>query len=102
MPSSAGASVCIVLAAEGYPQKPVIGDVITMDDIPKGIRHYYAATKRGDGGEVMTNGGRVMSVVAIGDDNESAAKLAYRGVSGVQFRKMHYREDIGKHITIGG
>lgn len=102
IPSSAGVSVCVVLAADGYPQKPVIGDVITMEDIPHGIRHYYAATKRGAGGEVITNGGRVMSVVAVGDDNESAIQLAYRGAAGVKFRNMHYRKDIGKHTIIGG
>lgn len=102
MPPSKGASVCIVLAAEGYPHKPVIGDEITIDEMPDGVCHYYAATKRGEGGGILTNGGRIMSVVAVADNNDNATKLAYRGAEGVKFRAMHYRKDIGKHAAIGG
>ncbi|MGI9337416.1 MAG: phosphoribosylamine--glycine ligase, partial [Gammaproteobacteria bacterium] len=100
MPPAAGSSVCLVLAAGGYPQKPVIGDVMTIDEPPDGVYHYYAATKRDDGGKVITNGGRVMSITAVAENNENAVKLAYEGADGVKFRAMHYRQDIGKH-TIG-
>ena len=96
MPKARGASTCVVLASEGYPDSPKTGDIITVaEPLPQGVRHYHAATKLKDG-KVLTDGGRVMSVVAVADTADESRKLAYQAVEGVKFRAMHYRKDIGK------
>lgn len=93
-----GASVCVVLAAEGYPGKPVAGDEIfgldSIDDSDTQIIH--GATVLRDG-KVETSGGRAISVVSYGRDILDAKGKAYShiGENGVHFRGMHYREDIG-------
>ena len=96
MPPVFGASVCVVLAAEGYPASPITGDEITIDIPLDGVCYYHAATKTAQNGKTITCGGRVMSVVAVADNAARAAQLAYCGADGVKFRAMHYRKDIGK------
>ncbi len=90
-------SACVVLAAEGYPEKPRTGDVIT--GIPQaqaeGAMVFQAGTKRANG-ELVTNGGRVLGVTARGDTLPAALENAYRAIEKIHFRGMHYRKDIGQ------
>lgn len=86
-------SVCVVLAAEGYPGKVRIGDPITINDTPAKV--FHAGTRIGPRG-LETSGGRVLGVTASGPDLASAIANAYAGVDRIHFDGMHYRRDIGK------
>jgi len=91
------AVVCVVLAASGYPGMPRKGDVITgIDDalaLP-GLDVYHSGTKLVNG-ELVTAGGRVLSVCARAGDLADAISLAYQGVDTIHFEGMHCRTDIG-------
>jgi phosphoribosylamine--glycine ligase len=91
-----GAAVVVVLAAEGYPGTPRIGDVITGAEGP-GILH--AGTRRRDDGAVVSAGGRVLSVVGTGADLAAARVHAYQRVQQVHLPGGHYRSDIGLPAT---
>ena len=85
----------VVLAAAGYPDEPRKGDEI--GGIPKGAedcRIFHAGTKL-DGGKVVTNGGRVLCVTALGDSLKTARARAYESVEAIRFEGMQYRKDIG-------
>jgi phosphoribosylamine--glycine ligase len=93
-----GASCCIVLASEGYPEKPRTGDPITGTEAAAalpGVRVYHAGTRRTAAGELVTAGGRVLNVVATGDSLAEARRAAYAAVDLVRFRGMQVRRDIG-------
>jgi phosphoribosylamine--glycine ligase len=92
------ATCCVVLASEGYPEKPVNGQTITgLADAAKvpGVTIYHAGTKRESNGVVKTDGGRVLNVVARGPIAEVARERAYEAVSRIKFAGMQYRNDIG-------
>jgi len=88
-------AVTVVLASEGYPKKPRIGDVISglefVDD--DNLIVFHAGTKNA-GGQVLTNGGRVLAVSALDVDLEKAVERAYRGVEKISWPGMHFRRDI--------
>jgi phosphoribosylamine---glycine ligase len=94
----ARAAVGVVLAAEGYPGKPTTGDAISglEGPFPDGAQVFQAGTARGAQGGVVTSGGRVLTVCALGDGLDDAARRAYAALSAVSFRGMQYRKDIGK------
>jgi phosphoribosylamine---glycine ligase len=91
------AAVGVVLAAEGYPGKVATGDPISGLDgaFPEGVQVFQAGTARGADGGVVTSGGRVLTVCALGDGLEGAARRAYEAASKLSFRGMQYRKDIG-------
>lgn len=89
---SPGAAIAVVLAADGYPAKPRIGDVITGAD-GEGVLH--AGTRRREDGVVVSAGGRVLSVVGTGADLDDAREDAYRRIAAVHLLGAHYRTDIG-------
>jgi phosphoribosylamine--glycine ligase len=85
----------VVLAAAGYPDEPRKGDEI--GGIPKGAedcRIFHAGTKL-DGRRVVTNGGRVLCVTALGDSLKTARARAYEAVDAIRFDGMQFRKDIG-------
>ena len=59
-----------------------------------GVEIFHAGTKS-EGGKILTAGGRVLAVNAVGDDAESSRALAYEAVSRISFEGMRYRSDIG-------
>jgi phosphoribosylamine--glycine ligase len=89
-------SVCIVMAAEGYPGKPRSGDVIhgVAEAEATGAVVFQAGTRVGQGG-VETSGGRVLGVTTRGVDLRAAIGNAYASVMKIHFHGMHYRTDIG-------
>jgi len=92
----AGASVCVVLASGGYPGPYGKGEVITgLADLPENVVAFHAGTALKNG-QVVTAGGRVLGITARAGGISEAIELAYRGVSQVKFKGMHYRKDIGK------
>jgi phosphoribosylamine--glycine ligase len=85
----------VVLAAAGYPEEPRRGDEI--GGLRKGTddcRVFHAGTKL-DGKKVVTNGGRVLCVTALGDSLKTARARAYEAVDAIRFDGMQYRKDIG-------
>ncbi|MCG8403145.1 MAG: phosphoribosylamine--glycine ligase [Firmicutes bacterium] len=91
-----GASVCVVLAAGGYPGSYRKGEVVAgLDKMPENVLAFHAGTGI-ENDRVVTAGGRVLGITALAEDIPAAIDLAYRGVSQVQFAGMHHRKDIGK------
>jgi phosphoribosylamine--glycine ligase len=85
----------VVLAAAGYPDEPRKGDAI--GGLPKGTddcRVFHAGTKI-DGGKLVTSGGRVLCVTALGDSLKVARARAYAAVDAIRFDGMQFRKDIG-------
>ncbi|GAA4543323.1 phosphoribosylamine--glycine ligase [Pseudonocardia xishanensis] len=93
-----GAAVTVVVAAEGYPGTPRLGDVITGAEA-EGVLH--AGTRRREDGAVVSTGGRVLSVVGTGPDLAAARAEAYRRVEGVHLAGSHHRTDIGLRAEKG-
>jgi phosphoribosylamine--glycine ligase len=90
------ASVCVVLASGGYPGAYEKGKIISGLDSVKAMRDvtvFHAGTSF-DGDSIVTNGGRVLGVTAIGSDIAAAKKKAYEAIEGINFEGMHYRKDI--------
>jgi phosphoribosylamine--glycine ligase len=87
-------SVCVVLAAAGYPGQVRTGDAIhSLDD--SGAEIFQAGTRLGEKG-IETAGGRVLGVTASGSDLKTAIANTYAAVDKIHFEGMHYRRDIGK------
>jgi phosphoribosylamine--glycine ligase len=92
-----GAAVTVVIAAENYPADPVKGDVIEGLDEANAVPGAYvlhAGTRRDHEGRVLSNGGRVLSVVGTGDDLAAARATAYGAAGKIEMRGMHFRTDI--------
>ena len=87
-----GAAVTVVLAAENYPGRPRVGDVITGAEA-EGVLH--AGTTRRDDGAVVSSGGRVLSVVGTGADLAAARDDAYARMKSIRLPGSHFRSDIG-------
>lgn len=91
----AGAAVCVVLTASGYPGAYPKGDVIEgLEGAARETMVFHAGTRRRDS-RMVTAGGRVLGVTALGADLTEAIDRAYRGVGGIKFEGMHFRRDIG-------
>jgi len=92
------ASVCVVMAAKGYPGDYPKGDVITGLEQASKIENLYVfhAGTSLSGGYFTTNGGRVLGVTALGATVREAIDRAYNGVSLISWPGVHYRRDIGK------
>ena len=90
-------SVCVVMVAAGYPGPYQKGEIISglknANSIP-GVVLFHAGTKQHNG-KVITNGGRVLGVTAMGENKECAIEGAYDAVGKVNWRGVHYRKDIG-------
>ena len=94
------AAVCVVLASGGYPVAYEKGFPIHGLESFKGKDGYYvfhAGTRKVDG-QIVTNGGRVLGVTAVGSDLKTARANAYEAVKLVEFEKAYCRSDIGKAI----
>jgi phosphoribosylamine--glycine ligase len=99
----AEASACVVLASHGYPGTLRIGDPISGVDAAEGLHGvnvFHAGTARRDDA-LVTSGGRVLGVQALGADIGGAVARAYEGVDRIHFDGMQCRRDIG-HKALGG
>ncbi|MEN3037910.1 MAG: phosphoribosylamine--glycine ligase [Candidatus Kryptonium sp.] len=93
-------AVCVILASAGYPDNYEIDKEIKGLDEAREINDviiFHAGTKKVNG-KIVTSGGRVMGITAIGAENdfENTIKKAYSAVEKIKFEGMHYRTDIGK------
>ncbi|MBB6218830.1 phosphoribosylamine--glycine ligase [Anaerosolibacter carboniphilus] len=89
-------TVCVVIAAGGYPDAYEKGTVIHgLDKIDDDVMVFHGGTKIHEG-QVVTNGGRVLGVTARGNTVEEARERAYENVKKIHFEDMYFRKDIGK------
>ena len=95
-----GAAVTVVIAAEGYPESPAKGDVITLRALPEETDGYilHAGTSM-NGSDLVTAGGRVLNAVGTGPDLASARAAAYAVAESVTFRGAWYRRDIAERAS---
>ena len=98
MSRCAVSAVCVVLASGGYPGPyakglPIEGleQVSHLSDVAV----FHAGTDLSDTGQIVTDGGRVLTVTALGADFAQARARAYAAVKNISFEHMHYRTDIG-------
>ncbi|WP_107854530.1 phosphoribosylamine--glycine ligase [Neisseria elongata] len=87
-------AVGVVLAAAGYPDSPRKGDAIEGVEAANKIGKVFHAGTAVSDGHTVTNGGRVLCVVGLGDDVEQAKAKAYEAVAKIHFEGMQYRKDI--------
>jgi phosphoribosylamine--glycine ligase len=89
-------SLGVVMAAQNYPDTPRLGDVINSWDVPdvSDTKVFHAGT-RIEGDHVVTAGGRVLCVCALGDSVADAQRKAYAEVSGISWNGEFHRHDIG-------
>lgn len=89
-------SVCVVLASEGYPESyPKNEEIVGFGSIPDNAHVFHAGTKHTDG-KILSNGGRVLGVTALGDTLESAIANAYAASEKISWPHKFCRKDIGK------
>jgi phosphoribosylamine--glycine ligase len=93
------ASVCVVMASGGYPGRYETGRPIAGVESAAGLAdvNVFQAGTALEAGRLVTAGGRVLGVQALGDDVASAIRTAYAGVERIRFEGAHYRRDIGHH-----
>ena len=95
------ATVCVILASDGYPVEYKKGFAIEGLEKFKGKDDYYvfhSGTKFNENGQIVTNGGRVLGVTATGKDLKEARKKAYEATEWISFENKYMRHDIGKAI----
>lgn len=86
----------IVLASRGYPESSSSDDIITgLPQVQENLKVFHAGTKQGDNGQILTNGGRVLCVTALGSDIAQAQAQALASCGTIAFDGMQYRRDIG-------
>lgn len=95
------AAVCVVLASEGYPEHYEKGYVISgleRFEAADGYYVFHAGSKLDEEGRIVTNGGRVLGVTAVGGNLKEARANAYQAAEWVEFGNKYMRHDIGKAI----
>ncbi|QVL53614.1 MAG: phosphoribosylamine--glycine ligase [Cyanobium sp. M30B3] len=94
-----GCSACVIAAAQGYPGEIRRGDPISSRLQPDAsLQLFHAGSRRDPDGRCLSNGGRVLAVVAQAADFDSAFERAYAGLAQVHFEGMTFRRDIGHQV----
>ena len=92
-------SVCVVAASKGYPDNPETGNQINLNsESNSSLQVFHAGTTIDQFDNIITSGGRVLSVVAQGDSFDKAFELAYDRLKQINFDGMHFRKDIGYQV----
>ena len=89
----------VVLASEGYPTSPRVGEILTGINPIEGSEVFHAGTTL-DGNLLQSSAGRVLAVTGLGADLTEARDKAYRVISGITLRGSHYRSDIALNASI--
>ena len=88
-------ALCVVLAAANYPNTPRTGDLISgLPENGEEVHVFHAGTAQ-QGNQLVTSGGRVLGVTALGDNVKQARKHSYDALASIHFEGMQYRQDIG-------
>ncbi len=95
-------AVCVILASEGYPEKPITGRVIdgVKEARKDNVHIFHSGTVRDSQGRLITSGGRVLGITATHRELHKAINRAYTAIEKISFDGMQYRKDIG-HIVSG-
>jgi phosphoribosylamine---glycine ligase len=95
---SSDAAVTVVMAAKGYPWKPVVGTLIDGLEAAEalGVTIFHAGTSRSEDGRLVAAGGRVLNITATGHDISEARALAYAAIRKIKWHGGQFRRDIGK------
>jgi phosphoribosylamine--glycine ligase len=89
-------SLGVVIAAKPYPDTPVTGEVITgLDTVPASAKVFHAGTALNAAGEVVSAGGRVLCVAALGDSVRDAQRTVYASLQSIHWPSAFQRNDIG-------
>jgi phosphoribosylamine--glycine ligase len=92
---STDAAVAVVVASGGYPDEYTTGYPIAgLSSLDEDVLVFHSGTALGEGGEVVTSGGRVLTVVATAPTLADARAKVYRNVQRIHFTKAYYRRDI--------
>lgn len=89
----------VMMVAGGYPEDYPKGDVMTGFELVEGSIAFHAGTKV-DGGNVVTNGGRVIAITSYGNTMEEALKKSFANAERIQYKGKYYRRDIGKDLEV--
>lgn len=97
---SADAAVTVVMAANGYPWRPVAGTAIEGVAAAEalGVTVFHAGTRASEDGRLVAAGGRVLNISALGHDISEARALAYAAIRKIRWHGGHFRRDIGKTV----
>ena len=97
--STSKVSGCVIASSKGYPENYDVGYPISFDyDVYEDVQIFHSGTSINKEGEIITNGGRVLSVVCQGKDFDIAFNTAYRVLKGINFDGIYYRKDIGHQV----
>ena len=97
--SSSKVSGCVIAASKGYPEDYDVGFPITFNyDESEDIQIFHSGTSVNKEGKIISDGGRVLSVVCQGKDFDSAFNMAYKVLKGINFDGIYYRRDIGHQV----
>uniref|UniRef100_UPI00404B4270 phosphoribosylamine--glycine ligase n=1 Tax=Cephaloticoccus sp. TaxID=1985742 RepID=UPI00404B4270 len=88
-------ALCVVMAAKGYPEAYPKGDLITLPTLPVNVAVIHAGTSRNQAGDLVTNGGRVLGVTALGSTLAQSAHDAYAVCDAIECASKYFRRDIG-------
>ncbi|MCH7521799.1 MAG: phosphoribosylamine--glycine ligase, partial [Candidatus Marinimicrobia bacterium] len=96
VPTKPGAAVAVVIASEGYPRsyaqdRPITG----LDQLNGDVLVFHAGTTTNDKGALVSSGGRVLSVVGMGETIPDAARRVYENIDRIDLPGSFYRKDIG-------
>ena len=92
-------SACVVAASKGYPENPQKGDKIRINVETNSLQQvFHSGTSVDEFNNTITSAGRVLSIVAQGDNFDKAFKLAYSNLKDIHFEGMHFRKDIGYQV----
>ncbi len=97
--STSKVSSCVIASSKGYPEKYNIGFPIFINyDECEDVQIFHSGTSINKKGEIITDGGRVLSIVCQGKDFDSAFNTAYKVLKGINFDGIYYRKDIGHQV----
>ena len=97
--SSSQASVCVIAASKGYPLDFETGFPISFNNINQNNQQiFHSGTSIDKNGDIVTSGGRVLSVVCQGDNFDSAFNSAYETLKKINFKGIYFRKDIGHQV----
>lgn len=90
-----GAAATTVLASQGYPDSPKLGDVISIPSLADGVQVFHAGTKKNEAGDIVTSGGRVLNVTAVAPTLREAVEKSRSFAEKISFNGKQFRRDIG-------
>ena len=92
-------SGCVIATSDGYPQDYKVGYKIELENIEdENLQIFHSGTLINESGELVTNGGRVLSIVCQEKDFDSVFQKAYDYLNKIKFKGIFYRKDIGHQV----